>query len=211
MKEKIEAELDKIEHYKNIPVMKPFIGENYFDARQKILVIGESHFFDHYPANENPECNPGAKIWYSYSKQIGPEKLEFINTREIVKTTKHPFFKNLKAILSQSLGENESEVMAKIAFMNAFQRPANHKGESIKDLAVELDYEIAINTINQVVEVLHPEFVIFISKFSWEKIGKRIIQKENIKYDFTYHPNSYGDWNDVTNPNSKKKFLELLK
>lgn len=46
MRQRIEENLDKIEHYKRFPLMKPFVGENYLNSKKKTLFIAESHFFD---------------------------------------------------------------------------------------------------------------------------------------------------------------------
>lgn len=45
METDVEQKLDAIAHYERYPLMKPFIGENYFKARKRVLIIGESHFF----------------------------------------------------------------------------------------------------------------------------------------------------------------------
>jgi len=215
MNTSIEDELKKIDHYQKFPLMKPFIGENYFNAPQKVMVIGESFFFDHYPQNENPKINPGAQVWYSSTEnELQVEKQLCIDTRHIVKTSKHHFYISLEKILSQSLEYTKSKgskAVHNIVFMNAFQRPANHKGQSIKGLAVEQDFQIASTTISQVIEIVKPSFVIFVSKYSWDNVGIRLQKQENILYDYTVHPASYGEWHDKKNIHSKYKFLKLLK
>src|SRR5690606_27412219 len=99
----IQNKLNEIGHYNKIPEMKPFIGANYFATEKKTLIIGESHFFYHEPLNENPKCNQGAQVWYSYNVKIPQEKLDCINTSKSVKNGKHKFFINLKEILSEAL------------------------------------------------------------------------------------------------------------
>jgi hypothetical protein len=205
----IETQLDKIEHYNKVPVMKPFIGANYFTAAKKILIIGESHYFDHLPKSENPICNPSASVWYSYKEVIPKEKLNNINTREIVKKANHRIYSNLKSILSDALKINRNLVLESIAYMNAFQRPANHAGVSMAKLCGEKDYEVAVETISEVINILEPNYVIFASKLSWEKIGKRINKNENYKIDYTSHPNSV-EWNNSKSKDNKQKFFKIL-
>ena len=214
-----EAQLDEIEHYKNFPLMKPFIGENYLDAKKKILVIGESHFFSHEPTSENPSPNPeintGPSKWYSSTqKDLHLSKFDSINTRKILSTPNHMVFREIEKVLSNSLQILEGRAIESIVFMNGFQRPANKRGQSMEGLASEPDYIVAIKTISEVIKIMKPNFVIFISKFAWEKIGKNLIKEDNIVYDFTYHPASIKYWNDApnaTNPTGKLKFEEILK
>ncbi len=205
----IESQLDSIEHYKRIQEMKPYIGENYFSADRKILILGESHFFDHEPKTENPECNPGATVWYSYKVTIPEAKLDYINTREIVKNGSHKIFSNLKTVLAEVLKVDKDKALENIAFMNTFQRPANHRGVSFKALVQPIDCAIAIYTISKVIEILKPDFVIFTSKLSWDKVGlqiKEIYKETQIVIDFTSHPNSH-EW---SSEKGRQKFIKIF-
>lgn len=211
MKNHFDEQLKKIDHFQKFPSMLPYIGENYFTALKKILVIGESHFFDHYPQNENPKINPGAKVWYSSTeKELQEDKRLCIDTRNVVQTSTHHFFNSLEHILSQSIKYTSPKAVHNIAFMNAFQRPSNHKGQSIKGLAVEQDFQVASSTISQVIEIIKPDVVIFVSKYSWDNVGVRLQKQENIVYDYTVHPAAFGEWNDEKGLHSKHKFHELL-
>jgi len=211
MNNHFDEQLKQIDHFQKFPSMLPYIGESYYTATKKVLVIGESHFFDHYPQNQNPQINPGAQVWYSSKEdQMPEEKRLCINTRYVVTTSTHHFFKSLEQILSQSLKDKSSKAINNIIFMNAFQRPANHRGQSIKGLAVEHDFQVAVDTISQVINIVKPNFVIFVSKYSWENVGTKLQKEENVFYDYTVHPAAFGDWNDETNTHSKYKFLKLL-
>ena len=129
MTKTIDTELDKVEHYKNFPIMKPFIGENYLIAKKKILVIAESHFFA-----EKSNINTGPTKWYSSSlKELHISKYDSINTQKIVETSSHSVFRELENVLSQSMEKYKSRALNNIAFMNAFQRPANKAGQSQGD------------------------------------------------------------------------------
>lgn len=205
----IQNKLNEILHYSKIPEMKPYIGTNYWATEKKVLIIGESHFFNHEPSTENPKCNPGAQVWYSYNVEIPQEKLDCINTSESVKKGKHRFFINLKEILSEALQLDKQNVLEHICFMNAFQRPANHTGVGMEKLVQEQDCLVAIDTITEVINILKPNFVIFVSKLSWEKIGKRITNVQDCRIDYTSHPNSH-DWNSGNEQKNKLKILSIL-
>lgn len=203
----IETELDKIEHYQNFPIMKPFIGENYFNTQKKILIIAESYFFD-----SVSNINTSPTKWYSSSlKDLDKSKYDNINTRKIVEILNHPVFKQLETVLSKSIEKYKNRAINNIAYMNAFQRPANKTGQSVKELATSMDFEIGIKTVTKVIETLKPNFVIFISKYAWEKIGKQLHKSENIKYEFVNHPASIRYWHNSKYPNSKYKLINLLK
>ncbi|MBL0200348.1 MAG: hypothetical protein IPP81_09260 [Chitinophagaceae bacterium] len=200
-------EFDNIDHYKNFPIMKPFIGENYFNAKKKILVIAESHFFD-----EKSNINSGPTKWYTSSlKDLHESKFDSINTQMIVESSSHPVFRELENVLSKSMEKYKNRALNNIAFMNGFQRPANKTGQSIKELASAMDFEIGIKTVTKVIEILKPDFVIFISKYTWEKIGKQLHKVENVKYEFINHPASIRYWHNSKYPNSKYRLIDLLK
>ena len=202
----IENELDKVEHYQNFPIMKPFIGENYFNAKKKVLIIAESHYF-----GSISNINTGPTKWYSSTlKDLHESKYDNINTRKVVENSTHPVFKELENVLSKSMEKFKNRAINNIAYMNAFQRPANKTGQSVKELATSMDFKIGIKTVTQVIEILKPDYVIFISKYSWDKIGKQLHKAENIKYEFVNHPASWY-WHNSKFPNSKYKLIELLK
>ncbi len=97
--------------------------------------------------------------------------------------------------------------------MNGFQRPACKEGESFKNDCEDIDVEIACKTINEVQEILKPEKVIFISKYTWNKLNFKTTDKQIAKiYDCVCHPATGGRyWNKPNYPDGKAKFIELLK
>lgn len=207
MSKNIHAALDEIEHYQSFPIMKPFVGENYLSAMKRVLVIAESHYFA-----EESNINTGPTKWYSSSiAELHASKHDSINTQKIVATSSHSVFREMENVLSQSMDKHKNRALNNIAFMNAFQRPANKAGESMKALASKMDFEIGIKTVEKVIKILKPNLVVFISKFAWEKIGKHLQKVENIKYEFVNHPASIRYWHNSKYPNSKYKLLELLK
>jgi hypothetical protein len=219
MLDKIEQELDGIEHYKKYPLMKPFIGENYFNAKKKILFIAESHYFDMEGTDENKQriknkeyINSNPSKWYSSSQaDLHISKHKSIDTRTIVSTSSHMVFTELEKVLLNSMETFNGKAINNVSFMNGFQRPANKKGASIKYMVGDTDFLEGIKTIEAVINIIEPEFVIFISKFTWDKIGLKIQKKPDIKYEFIYHPASVKYWNSFKNNNCKHTLIEMLK
>lgn len=212
MHERIEQELDKIEHYQRYPLMKPFIGGNYFTSKKKTLFVAESHFFDMDESKITKDyINSGPGKWYSSSlKDLHPSKHEWIHTRHVVNTSTHMVFKELEKILRFSFEPYNSRAINNIAFMNGFQRPANKRGASIKYIASKKDFQEGAKTVEAVIKIIEPEYVIFISKYTWEKIGARINRTNGVTYEFINHPAAFGYWSDQQNPNSKYRLIELL-
>ena len=60
-----DSELSKIEHYskKHHPEMMPFIGSHYNKSR--ILLVGESHFYECNDNNKEFEIKYLKEFWYS--------------------------------------------------------------------------------------------------------------------------------------------------
>jgi hypothetical protein len=202
----IDAELDKIAHYQSFPIMKPFIGENYFNANKKILLVAESHFFA-----SKSNINSGPTIWYSSTlKDLHESKFDSINTRKIVENSTHMLFRELETVLSKSMEKYKNRAMNNIAYVNAFQRPANKAGQSIKELASHLDFEVGIKTLTKVIEILKPNLVVFISKYAWDKIGNQLHKAENTVYEYVNHPASIRYWHNSKYINSKYKLIKLL-
>jgi hypothetical protein len=212
MNQRIENELDKIAHYQRFPLMKPFVGENYFASKKRTLFIGESHFFDMDESKITKEyINSSPSKWYSSSlNDLHLSKHDSINTRNVVNTSSHMVFRELEKILCLIFDMQNSRAINNIAFMNGFQRPANKYGASIKSIASERDFEEGAQTVESVVKILEPEYVIFISKFTWEKIGSRINRVEGVIYEFINHPAAFRYWNDKQNAHSKYRLVQLL-
>ena len=212
MEKNVEESIERIAHYKRYPLMKPFIGINYFNAAKKILIIGESHFFDHEDEITEDYINSSPTKWYSSSqKDLHESKHKWIFTRDIIKTSKHMVFRELDTILESTFEKIDGRAINNIAYMNGFQRPANKAGASIKGMTGEKDFKEGAETIQAVIDVIEPEYVIFISKFTWDTIGSRITKKDGIHFEFINHPASIKYWNDKENSHSKYRLIEILK
>lgn len=152
---KYDKDLLKITHYKAYPQMMPFIGEKYDE--KKLLVIGESHYL--------PECSEKSSDWYRHDwNYLDEEEKGWINTSELIRNTKynkaHTIYKNIDLAFKEVFNVKD-ESWHYMAFMNFFQRPAEKTGKSIK--VTSEDRDIANDTLKEVVNVLKPDTVIFVS------------------------------------------------
>jgi hypothetical protein len=115
----------------------------------------------------------------------------------------HAIYRQLEsALIKAGLPANDS-VFRQIAFMNAFQRPAK-KGASIKN--TKLDIEIAVTTVDQVIEAIQPDHVVFVSTKARKAVGKHLKQKS----EGVHHP-ACPWWNrEQDGISSKQRFIELI-
>ena len=208
-----DNELDLIEHYQMFPVMKPFIGENYGQNNSpKIMLIAESHYLPPTSTiNQNPE------IWYnSTQKNLTDIEVEWINTRKILsgnlRPAGHMIFRELNKRLSESMDIPKTRAMTNVAFMNGFQRPAPNTGDSIKKFCKPIDYKIGAETIIKVLNIIEPNLVIFVSKFSWDNLRGKILKTDGeIEFNFVCHPGTGGRyWHNKNYAHGLKKFNSII-
>lgn len=208
-----DEKLSEIEHYQKFPAMLPYIGQNYGKNNSiKLMIIAESHYF---PPKSTISKNP--ENWYkSTQSDLSKEEIAWINTRNILKgnwePAGHMIFRELNARMSKFMDVKDFRAMTNIAFMNGFQRPAPEAGVSIRNFCKPIDYEIGATTIFEVVNILEPDLVIFVSKLSWEKLRWKIPKSElDIKYDFVCHPGTGGRyWHNKKYKHGIKKFESLI-
>ena len=186
--------------------MLPYIGENY--STTKTLLIAESFYLPN-------ECilNKNSEVWYkSTENELNDFEKQWINCRGLVEcnwqSKGHFLFKEI----DRTLRTNIKGGFEKIAFMNAFQRPACKEGESFKYDCENIDVEIAYKTINKVQQILQPEKIIFVTKYGWDMLNLNVTEEKIAKiYDFTCHPGTGGRyWNKANYPHGKSKFIKLL-
>lgn len=169
--------LDSIEMYQRYPLLKPSVGIHYGDWGPKLLVIGESHYL---PEGSTVHLDP--EKWYQGDQSaLGIVNKEneraWMNTRGILKKKNgfrargHAIYRHLEAALHESGIPKSPNAFQYIAYMNGFQRPAVD-GESIKHSPV--DVREAIRTIKEVIQVLRPDQVIFVSSKAGNKIGSQL-------------------------------------
>lgn len=208
-----DKELDKIEHYKKFPAMRPYIGKNYGNSNNlKIMLIAESHYLP-----QTSTINKDINKWYnSTQNKLTPEEVSWINTREIVqgewKNDGHMIFRELNKRMSRFMDTSEFRAMSNVIFMNGFQRPANDTGDSIKKFCKPIDFKIGAETIQNVINIVEPNLIIFVSKLSWDKLRWKLQKTESvIKTDFVCHPGTGGRyWHNKNYQHGLEKFNNLL-
>ena len=208
-----DDKLNEIEHYQKFPSMRPFVGKNYGkNNSRKIMLIGESHYL---PAQSTINKDP--ENWYSSTESdLDEEEVAWINTRNILqgnwKSDGHMIFRELNTRMSEFMNVENFRAMTNIAFMNGFQRPSPETGDSIKHFCKPIDYKIGAKIIQDVVKIIEPDLVIFVSKLSWDKLRWKISKSElGVKYDFVCHPGTGGRyWHNEKYQHGLKKFKSLI-
>lgn len=208
-----DCRLNQIEHYQKFPAMLPFVGKNYGkSSSRKIMLIAESHYL---PPQSTISKN--SEKWYSSTQAVlTNEEIAWINTRNILegnwKPAGHMIFRELNTRMSEFINVKEFRAMTNVAFMNGFQRPAPETGDSIKRFCKSIDYRIGAKTIKEVVNIIEPDLVIFVSKLSWDKLRWKISKSElGVRYDFVCHPGTGGRyWHNEKYEHGLNKFKSLI-
>lgn len=201
-----DEELNAIDIYKRYPLLKPFVGSSYIGDSPKILLIAESHYL---PPESTVHLN--ASAWYAGAEvDLTTTEQQWMRTRKILnkplngwESKGHAIYRNLEtALVKAGLPANDS-VFRQVAFMNAFQRPAK-TGDSIK--STQQDVEVAAATVQQVINVLCPDYVIFVSTKAKKAVGKRL----SCPSIAVHHPASPW-WNRKQNGvTSRERFIGLV-
>lgn len=212
-----DDDLKKIEHYRVHPEMLPFVGIHYKENR--ILFVGESHYVDYSRFTDEEKRylqNEDVTNWYNQKIPSNFNCDSWFNTRGIVhnyltdnRSRGHSMFSNpTLAIIEKYNLENvcDSEVFSICAFMNYFQRPATEKGETIVNK--ELDNEKAYNNFLEVIRVLKPEQIVFLSIKAYNAFNNRITMPSDLpEIVFVFHP-TCAHW---YKEDGKEKFMEIIK
>lgn len=160
--EKFDDQLALIPHYQRYPVMKPFVGGDYGRHGLKFLLVGESHYL---PKASRIHRDPDR--WYVGGEgDLSDEEKKWLNTRNLLdragwRERGHTIYRNLERALSESGFPREDNAFVNVAFLNAFQRPAIYK-KSIK--AGKRDVQVSRDTLQGVIDVLEPAYVLFVSR-----------------------------------------------
>lgn len=84
-------------------------------------------------------------------------------------------FRELGKVLANSFEKSmEMDHQQRGIYERAPQRPANRAGKSIQGMTSVRDFQEGAETIQSVIDVIKPEHVIFISKFTWNTIGLKL-------------------------------------
>jgi hypothetical protein len=195
-----------IEHYKNYPQMIPFIGENW-EKDRKLLLIGESHFSINAPEN-NFITNWYKKKQNDFSQDI----IDKTSTAEIIMggiknnfNFKHNLiYSAINAVVTQTT--NNKLNISFFSFVNFFQRPVRNKNEQFN----KIDDAIGSLTLNKVINIIHPEYLFFLSSKAWEGFSIDYDNKETVqlynqdKIGYSCHPTCPW-WNRESKENSLSK------
>ena len=228
-----DEQLKKINIYKVHPELLPFVGEMY-DLNQ-ILLVGESHYIrkedsKNLKALENSRDKWYTDEWFNVTDHPLLNSFGYYITRRIVLNfmngckQKTKFFSN---VLKEYPSKNPLEDCGKVrfndfAFMNYMQIPSYKYGSTIFNQATEYDYNIAKETLENVIEVLQPEKVIFLSKGAYDKFKNNNETDKNLikdgvypKIDWVYHPTCRWWHRKITNENkpyhNKEYFHKIIK
>jgi hypothetical protein len=149
--------------------MRPFIGEKW-EKINKILLIGESHSLEGF-ADEKTITG-----WYIKKDEDLTKDQEYNTaTGELIRDGlksgnfhKNRIYSNINDVIKSVNNEIDLKYFS---FMNFYQRPA------IKEYDVfnKKDNSVANKTVNEVVKILKPDYIFFLSSVAWERF--------NIEYD----------------------------
>ena len=197
----------KIDHFAKYPAMLPYIGGNYISTiHKKLLLIGESNYFP-----KTSTIHKDATKWYDGNQSLlSEEEIEWIHNRGLTECARHQNYKNLNDCLAELKITVTEKPISHISYMNAFQRPAVDTGKSFKYCCTEKDILISAATINKVIEILEPDIIIFVSKYSWDALHGKITIKEDMHMDFVSHPTDPFHWQNKKYVHGKMKFMKLL-
>lgn len=208
-----DEQFSQVDHYKRYSAMRPYVGCKYGESGgKKIMLIAESHYLP-----PTSTINKSAEVWYnSTQSDLTKEEIDWIHTRNLVncdwKSAGHMIFRELNLRLSEYFDTTDSRGMTNIVYMNGFQRPAPETGNSIKNFCTQQDYDISAKTIKEVIKIVNPDLVLFVSKTSWDKLRWKLPKENNgRKYDFVCHPGTGGRyWHNKNYSHGVKKFQKLL-
>lgn len=217
---KQEFLFENINHFKNYPSLRPWIGKSY--SSNRILVVGESHYLE-----PGCSCHLDSERWYSgeSSTDLTTENIKWMNTQRIItngiknrwKERSKLIYKNLESALKQTGLFHEIEPYSPfeyIAYLNFFQRPAQTDGDSIKPDRNDITYSRLI--LNEILLTINPRLVIFCTRLGAKEANLKNIKLENphIQLHVTAHPASAW-WNRPSKKSggvtSRQSFIEFLK
>ncbi len=129
----------------------PWLGENYFNSKTKMLIVGESHYYN--PISEND---------YSFKKHESIDFTQIVVKEIAIKrdlkdkrsaTMYENFYRSIK-----TEGQSREEYWNSVAFYNFIQQPMH----SIKQRPSQEMIAKAWSSFKSVVDILQPDVVIFI-------------------------------------------------
>ena len=210
--------------FERFPDFVPYIAEGYGDSK-KILLIWESYYASN---KDSTEIVKSPEKWYFDAPQESIDKLkEFGRQNEEAcrhwnfASKMHPdgidrkssTFANVANVFKEFMPKGE-DPFSYCAGYNFYLRPAKER-DSIKDKPI--DREIAAKTLLKVIDILKPEYVVFLSKKSYGVFKKEC---KGFKQEFPSvvfvafaHPSRYW-WNRKHGKDklsAKERFTKFLR
>jgi len=190
--------------YTFFPQMLPWVGNNYGIDCKKLLLIGESHYL---PKDNEDISLLDPKDWYNEIHEYDDESniYDYTNTRGLLngfsEWNSSNMYKNPAKIIQDLLNKYKHNDISKnplsyIAFYNYFLRPAVFT-KSIKNKLQEQDIRIARDTFIEIVGVLKPDAVCFLSKLAYENFSTNVKQSFDFPIGSVPHP-ACSWWNKVS-------------
>jgi len=161
----------------------PWIGKDYFNTNQRLLLIGESHYSD----GETTEA-------FLHNQQLAAKNDFTRNTiyqTQIQKAYDHKPLKNLFSALFGGSTIDETKVWSQLAYYNFVQRSMNYSsinGQKNTEQPTIKDFDLGWETFIEMVKILKPTDCIFIGVRAAEPF-ERMMDQFNIKRtDRIVHP-----------------------
>lgn len=198
----------EISFFKKYPHMIPFIGKD-FDS-YKILILAESYYLPEYSSIHHNDD------WYEESiKSLKNEEINWSSPIQIINddflhwdklVSGHTIYNSLKIALEDVI--KNQNVFENIAFYNFFQRPAIYT-ESLN--VTKKDSEIANEVFKQVISILNPNIIYFVSKKAHDHLKLKDLNPDiQNKIIYTPHP-ATAWWNKKMKSYGNKTGKEIFK
>jgi hypothetical protein len=181
----------------------PYIGHGYFKCREKILVLGESHYLadpkrreekenDHYWTND---VLVGSYLDQNYT-QCFSSFAEFPKWIPLPKDSYLKGFRNTAKMLAHSGTQCSDYVWKNLAFFNFFQKPVATRPGSHEWLNADYDNYIDMSRLafGKVMEMLTPDIVIVWGKGNLDKKWLPA-NKKSLYPDVVFFPINHPSYN----------------
>lgn len=220
--EQYSEQLAKIEHFQKYPTLIPWVGENYRNTKNKMVILGESHYLPEYS-----NCHHDPESWYEGINVLNSKELSWMNTAGIIKNginrkgwkaKGHRIYTNLSRAMKETKIEefDVEQPFNQISYLNYFQRPAEVSGNSIK--VSKLDSRNSADTVKSVIQILKPGMVVFCSSKAgryaknaglWEELMQMGIKSIRVPHAaMPWWNRASKKYNNLT---GKQYFIEQLK
>ena len=184
----MKENLDKILIDKGIKFL-PWIGDEYFNSNPRILILGESHYF-------NEDLSENKELMEEYNNHVD-------TTRDVVEDYSNKSYQNIAAMLTNKIIEHDI-IWEFICFYNFFQK---HVGFSSSDKSLIDDslIEMSRKAFFCIIESLTPDLIIAwgATKLYWEWLPQdncEFIDEDNKLFKYKQFPKT-AVWN-INHPSS---------